>query len=271
MSTADPKSAREHARAQAGTRVASQPLVPAKDHAPEGVNSQDMLWAEGLAAGGYSYRILPRGARLQLTDREGDACLSLIIFNADNPIERFNMADSQKVQWNGYLRQNMGLLSDMGRVLMTIVQDGGSAHDAFYGPSNEADNTAKYGAGDNFSAAPNARDRLALALAKNGLTRRDIHPCWNLFKDVRAGNEGGLTLNVGPYAPGRTILLRAEMNVLVAMANCAHRADPRTEYTVTPVDVRAWRGPITPDDDPIRNSSPELHRAFQNTEDYYAQ
>jgi hypothetical protein len=38
---------------------------------------------------------------------------------------------------------------------------------------------------------------------------------------------------------------------------------------VTPVRVSAWRGPITPEDDPVRNAYPESLRAFLNVEDYY--
>ena len=35
------------------------------------------------------------------------------------------------------------------------------------------------------------------------------------------------------------------------------------------VRVDAWRGPVTGDDDPIRNATPEGLRAFLNVEDYY--
>jgi uncharacterized protein YcgI (DUF1989 family) len=45
--------------------------------------------------------------------------------------------------------------------------------------------------------------------------------------------------------------------------------DPRSEYRVTPVRATAWRGPVTPPDDPIRNATPEGQRAFENVEDYF--
>jgi hypothetical protein len=35
------------------------------------------------------------------------------------------------------------------------------------------------------------------------------------------------------------------------------------------VRVLAYRGVVTPEDDPIRNSTPEALRAFQNVEDCY--
>jgi hypothetical protein len=59
------------------------------------------------------------------------------------------------------------------------------------------------------------------------------------------------------------------MNVLVVLVNAPHVLDPRTRYTATPVRVTAYRGEVTPADDPIRTGSPEALRAFQNVEEYF--
>jgi uncharacterized protein YcgI (DUF1989 family) len=40
-------------------------------------------------------------------------------------------------------------------------------------------------------------------------------------------------------------------------------------WQVTPLRATAWRGPVTAEDDPIRNATPEGLRAFLNTEDLY--
>ena len=106
-STADPKGARDHARAMAGTRVAAMPTVPASDadNLPDGVPAADMVWEETIAAGGYSSKELRRGTRLRLIDLDGDACVSIQIFNAERTTERLNVADTVKVQWNAYLER----------------------------------------------------------------------------------------------------------------------------------------------------------------------
>jgi uncharacterized protein YcgI (DUF1989 family) len=59
------------------------------------------------------------------------------------------------------------------------------------------------------------------------------------------------------------------MNLIVVLANCPHVLDQRAAYSVTPVRATAWRGPITPPTDPIRNATPEALRAFLNVEDYF--
>ena len=265
-STADPAGAREHARAMAGTRVEAMPTLPAAaDDAPEGV-----VWEETIAPGGYAARRLARGTRLRLVDVAGDACAAMLLFNADMPTERLNVADTLKVQWNGYLGAGRLLLSDMGRVMMTILEDEAGTHDAFCGASNAASNARAYGDGANYGPHPNARDRFMLAVAKHGLGRKDVHPCVTWFKGVRIAEDGATEPVIGPFAPGRTLVLRAEMDLIVALANCPHVLDPRDAYTVTPLRATAWRGAPAAADDPLRAATPEGLRAFLNTEDLYA-
>ena len=267
---ANPRAARDHARAMGGTVVDAMPVLPpVAEDVPGGVAAGDLLWEETIAPGGYATRRLVRGTRLRLIDLEGDACASLNIYNAEMPTERLNVADTVKVQWNAYLGAGKLLLSDMGRVLMSIVEDGAATHDAFCGTSNAAVNEAKYGEGRNSGAFPNGRDRLLLGAAKHGLGRRDVHPCINLFKGTRIEADGTITPLTGPYEAGRELVLRCEMDVVVVIANCPHVLDPRTQWSVSPLRATAWRAATTPPEDPVRTASPEGLRAFENVEDYY--
>jgi urea carboxylase-associated protein 2 len=266
---ADPNAARAHARSMEGTIVEAMPTLPPRaDDLPTDVAPDDLLWEETIAAGGYASRTLARGTRLRLIDLKGDACASLLIFNAAMPTERLNVADTVKVQWNAYPSAGSVLLSDMGRVLASIEQDDAGTHDAFCGASNEASNRRHYGDGRNSGAFPNARDRLLLGAAKHGLSRRDVHPCITLFKGVRIAADGAVVPQLGPFAPGRSLVLRAEMDLIVVIANCPHVLDERP-WSITPLRATTWRGPVTPADDPIRTATPERLRAFLNTEDLY--
>ncbi|MFS0772029.1 urea amidolyase associated protein UAAP1 [Sphingomonas sp. 1P08PE] len=270
-STANPNAARHHARAMDGTVVEAMPVLPPRaDDLPAGVAASDLLWEETIAPGGYATRRLSRGSRLRLIDLSGDACASLLIFNAEMPSERLNVADTVKVQWNAYLGQGKLLLSDMGRVLMSLVEDDAGTHDCFCGTTNATLSTAKYGRdGGTTAYFANGRDRFLLGVAKHGLGRRDVHPCVNLFKGARIGDDGTIIPQVGPFDPGRKVVLRADMDVIVVIANCPHVMDPRPAWTVTPLRLTAWRGPSAPDDDPIRGATPEGRRAYANVDDYY--
>ncbi|MFA5970007.1 MAG: DUF1989 domain-containing protein, partial [Sphingomonas sp.] len=129
-------------------------------------------------------------------------------------------------------------------------------------------NARTYGDGSNSGAFPSARDRLLLGAAKHGLGRRDVHPCINLFKGVTIAADGATVPVLGPFVPGRAVTLRAEMDVILVVANCPHVLD-RRPWSVTPLRVTAWRGPIADGQDAIRTATPEGRRAFLNVDDYY--
>ena len=166
-STANPKAARDHARAMAGTKAEAMPVLPpAADDA-----GGEPVWEETVAPGGYASHRIARGTRLRLIDLQGDACASMLLFNAECPVERLNVADTMKVQWNAYLGAGQLILSDMGRVMMSVLEDDAETHDLLCGASSEASNARVYGDGKNYGAHPNARDRFMLAVAKYGLGR----------------------------------------------------------------------------------------------------
>lgn len=265
--TATTTGARDHARAMAGTRVEAMPTVPptAAVDLPAGVDRAQVLWDEVIAGGGCSWAVVPRGARLRLVDTHGDACAALLLHRADHPTERLNVADTVKVQWQAYLGPGTLLLSDMGRVLAAVVEDTSGRHDALCGTSTERANVARYGEGAPHTACPNGRDRLALALTKAGRSRREVAPNVNLFKGVTVALDGTLDF-AGDPRPGTHVELRAEVPLLVTIANVPHPLDPRADYTVTSLRVTAWRGEPAPADDPVRAATPEAERAYLATE-----
>jgi urea carboxylase-associated protein 2 len=268
--TATTKGAREHARAQAGAATRFQPTIPATaaTDLPTGIASERVLWDEMLGAGAYAARVLPRGAVVRLTDIDGDACANVLVYNAARPAERLNVADTVKVQWQAYLGAGSLLLSDMGRVLMSIAADTSGRHDALCGASNARRNAHKYGTGGVHGATPNARDRFAVALAKFGLDRREIAPSVNFFKAVRVAEDGSLAFGADPAVPGAYVELRAEMPVLFLACNTPHVLDPRPEYRATALRITAWRGAPTTRADAAWAGTPEAERAFLNTEDF---
>lgn len=264
--TATTVAARDHARSMAGTVTDAMPTVPpsAATDLPPGVDPGDVLWDEVVAGGGSTTFVLPVGARLRLTDRDGDACAGLLLHRGDRPAERLNVADTVKVQWQAYLGPGSLLLSGQGRVLATLVEDTSGRHDALCGTTTAAANAARYGDGAADGPCPNGRDLLAVALAKHGLGRRDIAPNVNLFKGAPVADDGTIGFDGDPR-PGTHVVLRAELPLIVTLVDVPHPVDPRPTYTVTPLRVTAWRGEPAAEDDPVRTATPEALRAHQAT------
>ncbi|WP_351223983.1 urea amidolyase associated protein UAAP1 [Streptomyces sp. NPDC002133] len=269
MATATTHGARDHARAQEGTRAEAMPVVPATDWPAPPCATGHLVWAETVAGGNYTHRVLARGSELRLTDLRGDACAHLVLYADGRPWERLNTADTVKVQWNAYLSKGRLLLSGQGRVLASLVEDSDGRHDALCGTSTLARNTVRYGGGSPESPTPAGRELLKLAALKNGLEPRDLPPSVALFQGVEVRDDGSLDFT-GSAGPGASVTLRAEQDLTVLIANVPHPLDPRSAYTSSPLEVLAWRAAPTAPGDPLWDATPEGRRAFLNTAEFLA-
>ncbi|WP_369239178.1 urea amidolyase associated protein UAAP1 [Streptomyces sp. R21] len=269
MATATTYGARDHARSQDGARAEAMPVVPAGAWPTPPCEAGHLVWAETVAGGNYTHRVLARGTELRLTDLRGDACAHLLLYVADRPWERLNVADTVKVQWNAYLGEGQLLLSDQGRVLASVTADTSGRHDALCGTSTLVRNTERYGDGTPQSPSPAGRELFKLAAAKNGLAPRDLPPSLSFFQGVRVRDDGSLDFT-GSAGPGGSVTLRAEQDITVLIANAPHPADPRPEYVSTPLEVLAWRAAATGPGDPLWETTPEGRRAFLNTAEFLA-
>lgn len=220
-----------------------------------------VLLDEKLPGGAYWHRVIKRGQSLRITDLAGSQGVSLVCYNADSPIERLNVADTAKIQFNAFLKKGMLLYSDMGRVLCSITEDSSGQHDLICGCSSAASNSAKYGAGDH----NNSRNNFLKALGKRGLTRKDLMPNLNLFSRVTVLPDGSLQYENAPQ-PGCFVDLRAEMNLLVILSNCPHVLHPERQYQPQPIQLTVWNSPPPAEDDLCRTATEEAKRAFINTD-----
>ena len=220
-----------------------------------------MLWDEMIPGGAYWSRVIQRGTTLRVIDLEGSRGVSMLCYNADNVVERYNAADTAKIQFNAFLKKGMVLYSDMGRVLFSLTEDTCGHHDTLAGCSNVATNTAKYG-----DDSRNSRDNFLLALTKRNMGKKDLMPSLNLFSQVAIESDGTMTWVESASQAGCLIDLRAEMNGLVILSNCPHVLDPVVPYDPKPVRVIIWKSPHPGVDDLCRTASPEAIRGFQNTD-----
>jgi urea carboxylase-associated protein 2 len=229
-----------------------------------------VLFEETVPGAGMWSWVLKRHHTLRLTDLEGGANASMLLYNRDLLHERYNMADTLKAQHTAFLTQDLVLYSDMGRVLCSIPRDTCGWHDTFTGLSDAASVRARYGDKPYGSARNafhrNARDELLVELGKWGLGARDVVPNLNLFSKVAPDADGALKYLVGHSKPGALVELRAEMNVLVVLTTCPHVLDPAPTWSPKPVLLQVLRTPPPGPDDPCRRSRPENARGFINTE-----
>jgi len=224
------------------------------------------LFTKTLDHAGMWSGVISRGKTLRLTDLEGGANVGLLLYNAEQTTERYNMPDTLKGQHIFHVRAPYCLHSDMGHILASIIADSAGWHDTVCGCSDAKLVAQKYGA-KNYQTARNefyrnARDGFLIELAKWGLGKRDLVPNLNLFSKIVADEAGRLSFVPGHSKAGGFIDLRFEMNTLVVLNTCQHPLDPDPVYHPRPVKLEVFATPSPSADDACRNSRPENARAF---------
>ncbi len=234
------------------------------------LSRQNQLWEETIPGGAHTSFQIKRGNALRLTDLEGCANLSVLLYNMDEKLERYNMPDTLKAQHTAHLTKGFVCYSDMGRVLASVIDDSCGWHDTICGMSNAALVEKKYGKADyqqhRNAMHRNARDSMLIELGKWGLGKRDIVPNINFFSKVSVDDAGDLHYQSGHSRAGNYVELRFEMNVLVVVSACQHPLDPSALYAPKPINLQAWHCGVPEADDYCRNFRPENVRGFYNSE-----
>jgi urea carboxylase-associated protein 2 len=247
-------------------RAAGQEATPTRlpeptalDAAP--IAAEAIIGREEVPADWYATLRLRRGEALRIIDTTGRSSVSLIGWREEDTSERINCADTVKIQWSAALSKGRAILTDMGRVLLSIIEDSSGAHDVLVGGSTPASTPQASGA-----AGRNTQDNFLAAAAKVGLSLRDIPPCVTFFAPVGLDHEGRFLWNAGRKRAGDFVDLRAEMNLILVASNCAHPLNPARPAASGPVTLIRHRAAAPAPDDPCRTGSPELVRAFAFTD-----
>jgi len=233
-----------------------------------------LLWEEEIVGGSHWSGVIRRGVVLRLTAAAADANVAALFFNREQPLERYNMADTLKAQHTAHLTAGFVCYTDMGRIVCSITADSCGWHDPLCGLTDDAMIAARYGA-TRFQQQRNSRyvsgrQAMLIELGKFGLGERDLVANINFFSKVVADEHGALSLVPGHAKAGDFVDLRFEMDALVALHAGPHPLDPGGAYAPAAIRLRASRGATPAADDPCRVRCPENTRGFINTERMHA-
>jgi urea carboxylase-associated protein 1 len=186
-----------------------------------------------VAARGPASLVVARGSVLEIIDLEGNQAVDCLFYNVDDTSERYSAPDTITAQRNIFVTTGTNLMSNVGRVLGTVVADSCGRHDTIGGACSKESNTLRYG---HHTYAHHACVENFLAEgARWGLGKRDLTSNINWFMNVPVEKDGTLGIVDGISAPGLSVTIRAEMGLLVLISNCPQINNPCNGFNPTPV------------------------------------
>ncbi|WP_347302658.1 urea amidolyase associated protein UAAP2 [Croceibacterium sp. TMG7-5b_MA50] len=173
------------------------------------------------------------GHTLRIVDVEGNQAVDFLLYSAADDAERYSAQDTVAAQGNIFLRTGSVLLSNEGRPLATITGTNVDYHDTIGGACSCESNTLRYG--HHTKAQHACVDNFLDANIRAGRGKRDMVSNINFFMNVPVMADGALGIVDGISAPGLTVDLRAEMDVVVVVSNCPQINNPCNGFNPTPV------------------------------------
>lgn len=207
---------------------------------PSDLDPMQAVYDFVLPAGEPWMHEIKQGQIFRILDLEGNQAVDTLFYNARDPHERYSAQNTILQQKNIYLTTGTSLISNEGRVMLTILADTCGRHDTLGGACAAESNSVRYALDKKYMHSCRDNFLIALARADSGLTKRDLPSNINFFMNVPVTGQGGLTFADGVSAPGKYVELRAEMDVLALISNCPQLNNPCNAYNPTPVRLLIW-------------------------------
>ncbi|SCW47199.1 hypothetical protein SAMN02927900_01763 [Rhizobium mongolense subsp. loessense] len=186
--------------------------------------------------------VVRKGQTIRIEDTYGQQAIDTLFYNAEDFSERYSNQDTMREQGAAYISTGTRIISNEGRVMLTMTADSCGRHDTSAGACSCESNTVRFGHGTKYLHA--CRDNFVLEVSKHGMSKRDVVPNINFFMNVPIEPSGEMTIVDGISAPGDYVELKAEMDVLLVISNCPQINNPCNGFDPTPIRVLVWDSEI---------------------------
>ena len=170
-----------------------------------------------VSPGGGAGIKLARGEHIRLIDIEGGQTGDLMALSADG---RERLSNGRSFDYNGKILLSTGdvLWSDLSNPMLTIVADDVGRHDFLYASCSVEMYRMQYGV-TGYHA--NCADNLRAALREFGIEPDRVPTtAFNFFMNVDLLPDGRLKIQPPKCRKGDSMVLRAEMDLAVAVTAC---------------------------------------------------
>lgn len=182
--------------------------------------------------------LVKKGQTVRIEDSYGQQAIDTLFYNAEDYSERYSNQDTMREQGAAYVSAGTKIISNEGRVMLTMTADSCGRHDTSAGACSCESNTVRFGHATKYLHA--CRDNFVLEVSKYGMGKRDVVPNINFFMNVPIAPSGEMTIVDGISAPGDYVELMADMDVLLVISNCPQINNPCNGFDPTPIRVLVW-------------------------------
>lgn len=176
---------------------------------------------------------LRKGQVLRLIDVEGNQSGDVQIYNAHDTAERYSAPNTITAQRNTMIEVGTVIRSNDDNPMLTVIADTCGEHDTFGSGCSAEGNVVRYT--DKTRYMHSCRDTFVRTLEDFGMSKRDQVCNLNFFTKVILDDKGRLEFADGISGPGKYIEMRADMDVLFLLSDCAQLNNPCNDYNPTPI------------------------------------
>jgi uncharacterized protein YcgI (DUF1989 family) len=178
--------------------------------------------------------VVPRGRAVKVINTHGTQVVDTWAFSLDEPWEFMSMEHQRVSLGTIFPKVGDGLITNHRRPILTLVEDTSPGiHDTLLAACDRH-RYRLLGCGDDHD---NCADNLHLALSKLGISAPETPSPLNLWMNIPVSPDGGVDFQPPVSKPGDYVVLRAEMDAVVAFSACPQDKLPVNGVDCTPMDA----------------------------------
>ena len=183
---------------------------------------------QGVAA------VVPKGRAVKVINTHGTQVVDTWAFSLDEPWEFMSMEHQRVALGTIFPKAGDGLITNQRRPILTLVEDTSPGiHDTLLAACDKH-RYRLLGCGDDHD---NWTDNLHLALSKLGFSAPETPSPLNLWMNIPVSPDGAVDFQPPVSKPGDYVVLRAEMDAVVAFSACPQDKVPVNGVDCTPMDA----------------------------------
>ena len=175
-----------------------------------------------------------QGQHVKVINTHGQQVVDTWAFRRDDLTEFMSMEHSRTAMGRIIPTLGQSMATNHRRPILTLVEDtSGGVHDTLLAACDRY----RYALLGVQEYHDNCTDNLAAAMAELGLTPPETPSPWNLFMNIPVAPDGGVTFEPPVSKPGDYVILRAEMDLVIAFSACPQDIVPINGVDCVPTEA----------------------------------